>query len=78
MQERYIEHEDRLLNMYKFITVICIEGGCGYDFKLISYRIMHGQYNLTEAIDEWLRLGHVLISEEYTHYKEWDKENVNG
>lgn len=55
--DRYIEHEDRLLNMYKFMKVIVIEGGCGYDLKQVSFKIMHGILTFDEAVKEWSKLG---------------------
>lgn len=56
-----INYEQRLVDTYNFINMICIDVGTGYDLKEISQRIILGKINYDEAINEWQRRGHSLL-----------------
>lgn len=64
MEDKIISADEcfkRLYDLDQFLLTICIEGGCGYDLKQISYKIARGQINLTQAIQEWKSNGHYLL-----------------
>ena len=56
-----MELEQIIQNMYKFMSSICIEGGCGYDLKQISFEILNGNIDYDQAIRKWQYQGHYLL-----------------
>lgn len=54
----------RLSFLENFLNVICIEGGCGFDLKVICHHIISGNYDYSQAIEAWKRLGHVFLVDE--------------
>lgn len=51
------DYEKRLIDIANFMRIICIEGGCGYDLKIVIEKLIYGKINYKEAIDEWHQLG---------------------
>lgn len=51
------DYEKRLVDIANFMRIICIEGGCGYELKEIVEKLIYGNINYEQAIDEWYRWG---------------------
>lgn len=51
------DYEKRLVDIANFMRIICIEGGCGYDLKGIVEKLIYGNINYEQAIDEWYHWG---------------------
>ena len=47
------EHNKRLVDLYNFLHIICIEGGCSYDLKDICSEIIIGRIGYEEVLEEW-------------------------
>lgn len=53
-------HEHRLCHIRDFLKYICIEAN-GYDLKQIINKLIYGEYDLNDALDEWQKLGWSLF-----------------
>lgn len=51
----------RLYYLENFLATVCIEGGCGYDLKVICQGLIHGEITLTQALYRWKNLGHYVF-----------------
>ena len=56
-----MDNDKIIEDMYKFISHICIESGCGYDLKQISVKILTGKLTYEEAKRQWLQRGYYLM-----------------
>lgn len=56
------EHNKRLIDLYNFLHIICIEGGCGYNLKDICSEIIIGRIGYEEVLEEWKKCGHLTLN----------------
>lgn len=60
-EKKSTEYNRRLVDLYNFLHIICIEGGCGYDLKDICFNIIFGRVDYNEALVEWQHCGHKIF-----------------
>ena len=61
-QEKANDYSKRLTDLYNFLQIVCIEGGCGTDLKDICSEIIIGRINYEEALEEWKKCGHLTLN----------------
>lgn len=61
-QEKANDYNKRLVDLYNFLHIICIEGGCGYDLKDICSEIIIGRIGYEEVLEECKKCGHLTLN----------------
>lgn len=55
--------EDKLKNVSNFMTVVCIDGGVGYDLKVVVNKLISGEFDFNDAVVWWENQGHYFLTD---------------
>lgn len=54
--------KERLENVSNFMTVVCIDGGVGYDLKVVVNKLISGDFDFDDAVVWWESQGYCFLT----------------